>query len=133
MKSPEPTEEHKRALVDEALNRTPRGGFPEIERREGLRPGILFDWVDTYGPTRPPAPFSASHFWIGTTQQTAAEFHSYFEVPDSYWANEDISAIEAGVRFSIDLDDEYAYDDDLLLVIHHDLARPVAELIAECT
>lgn len=54
-------------------------------------------------------------------------------MPDSYWANEDISAIEAGVRFSIDLDDEYAYDDDLLLVIHHDLARPVAELIAECT
>jgi len=131
MESPQLPDEYKRALVDEALNRTPRGGFPEIERREGLQPGILFDWVDKYGPPSPPAPFSALHFWIGTTEQTAAEFQSYFEVPDSYWADENMTAIEAGVGFSIDLDDEYAFDDDLLLVIHHDLARPVAELIAE--
>lgn len=129
----QPTEDYQRTLVDEALNRTPRGGFPEIEQREGLVPGTLFEWVDRYGPPKPPAPFSALHFWIGTTPLNKAEFSSYFEVPDAYWQDEDASAIDAGVGFCIDLDDEYAYDDDLLLIIHHSAPRPIAELIAEST
>lgn len=133
MTTPQPTEDYQRALVDEALNRTPPGGFPEIEQREELAPGTLFDWVGTYGPRKPPAPFSALLFWIGTTQKTEAEFHSYFEVPASYWDDEDTSAIDAGVGFNIDLDDEQVYDECLLLSIHHNIPRPVADLIAEST
>lgn len=124
------TEAYKRALVDEALTRTPRGGFPEIERREGLRPGTLFDWVDAYGPPKLP---TALHFWIGTTAQTEAQFISNFEVPDSYWQDEEASAVDAGIGFSVDLDEEHVYDEDLLLVIHHDVPRSVSELVAEST
>ncbi|NMM91358.1 hypothetical protein B2J88_44855 [Rhodococcus sp. SRB_17] len=131
--NPRHSEEYKRHLVDEAFNRTPPGGFPEIERREGLTSGTLFDWVDTYGPPKPPAPFSALHFWIGTTEQTEAEFFAYFDVPDAYWKDEDVSAIDAGVGFNIDLDEAYAYDDDLLLSIHDDVPMLVAELIAQST
>lgn len=126
-------EERIRALVDEALTRTPRGGFPELERREKLTPGTLFDWVDRYGPPRPPAPFSALHFWIGSTTLDDERFFAYFDVPEAYWADEDLSAIDAGVGFNVDLGQEYAYDEDLLLVIRRDAPVPVAELVEEST
>lgn len=93
----------------------------------------MFDWVDRYGPPKLPAPFSALHFWIGNTHLDEAEFFAYFAVPDAYWEDEDSSAIDAGVGFSIDLGDEYVYDEDLLLIIHHDAPRPVSEIIAEST
>jgi hypothetical protein len=123
------TEDQIRALVDEALHRTPRGGFPELEKREGLKPGTLFDWVDEYGPSAPPAPFSALHFWIGTTTLSEEAFAAYFDVPDAYWADEDLSAVEAGIGFNVDLDEQYAYDEDLLLVTRLETPLPVSHLV----
>ncbi|MCK2021917.1 immunity 22 family protein [Microbacterium sp. kSW2-24] len=54
-------------------------------------------------------------------------------MPDSYWQDEEASAVDAGIGFSVDLDEEHVYDEDLLLVIHHDVPRSVAELVAEST
>lgn len=44
----------RKALVDEALHRTPTGGFAELEKRHDLRPGTLFDWVGNWGQHRRP-------------------------------------------------------------------------------
>lgn len=66
----------RKALVDEALNRTPTGGFSELEKRHSLKPGTLFDWVTELGPTPPPEPFSALHFWIGNTPLVSTTFCS---------------------------------------------------------
>ena len=122
-----------RALVDEALNRTPRGGFPEIEQRERLKPGTLFDWVERYGPPRPRLPFSALHFWIGSTELTEEQFGAYFDIPVEYWHYDELSATDVGIGFCVDLDEEYAYDEDLLLVVWLAEPVPVAQLVAHST
>lgn len=132
------TESDIRALVDEALTRTPRGGFPEIERREGLTPGVLFDWVERYGPPRPPMPFSALHFWIGNTPLSEHDFGMYFNYAEDYWAH-DVEDIEAGQEdmtgcgFCIDLNTRFLYDEDLLLVIWLAESAPVAQVVAHST
>lgn len=132
------SDDFKRQLVDEALNRTPRGGFPELEARHGLKPGTLFDWVETYGPPRPPAPFSALHFWIGTTAMSDADFGAYFDAADNYWSHEieDIEASDAdltGCGFCVDLGMRFLYDEDLLLVIRLDAPIAVSELVTMST
>jgi hypothetical protein len=132
------TENDIRALVDEVLNRTPRGGFPEIERREGLKPGTLFDWVEQYGPPRPPLPFSALHFWIGNTPLPEHDFGTYFDYAENYWSHEveDIEAAQedmTGCGFCIDLNMRFLYDEDLLLVIWLAKPVPVAQLVAHST
>lgn len=99
----------RQALVDEALHRTPKGGFPELEERHQLAPGTLFDWVKELGPAPPPTPFSALHFWLGNTPLDEATFYNYF----------------AGKKcgFCKDLHTRYRYDEDLLLIIY--LPEPV--------
>lgn len=132
------TDDFKRALVDEALNRTPRGGFPELEKRHGLKAGTLFDWVDQLGPPAAPAPFSALHFWIGNTTLSDADFGAYFDAADDYWSREveDIEASKAdvtGCGLCIDLGMRFLYDEDLLLVIRLEEAVPVRELVEMST
>jgi len=127
------SEAFKRELVDEALNRTPRGGFPELEKRHGLKPGTLFDWVETLGPPPPPAPFSSLHFWIGTTSLSDADFGAYFDAADEYWSHEveDIEAADTdltGCGLCVDLGMRFLYDEDLLLVIRLETPVPVREL-----
>jgi hypothetical protein len=125
-----------RLLVDEALNRTPKGGFPEIERREGLRPGTLFDWVDTYGML--PLPMSAVHVWAGVVSIDAGEFSRYFEHDPHYWDLE-VEQIEAagrdvtGCGFCVDLESSFLYDEDLLQVLWRDSPVAVARLLDEST
>lgn len=126
--------EFRLALVNEALNRTPSGGFPELEKRHGLKPGTLFDWVKTLGPTPPPLPFSAQHFWIGNTHQNPEAFGKYFEHSDSYWQLEvedieDASDDVTGCGFCQDTGRKFLYDEDLMLVIFEANALPVQELI----
>jgi hypothetical protein len=126
------------ALVDEALHRTPRGGFPELEKREGLKPGTLFGWVDTYGPPQPPRPFSALHVWIGTTAQDTDAFGSYFDHAPDYWEL-DLEVIEespvdrTGCGLCIDLGWKFLYDEDLLHVMWLPAPVPVSELLDETT
>lgn len=128
----------RKLLVDEALNRTPTGGFPELEKRHQLQPGTLFDWVEELGPTPPPAPFSALHFWIGNTALDEADFSRYFNHADDYW-DRDIEEIEAsdknltGCGFCEDLNSAFLYDEDLLLVIHLPRPVPVEEIVAHST
>ena len=128
----------RKALVDEALNRTPGGGFPELEKRHHLKPGTLFDWVDELGPTPPPAPFSALHFWIGNTPLGEPEFARYFEHADSYWdlevediegSSEDVT----GCAFCQDLGRKFLFDEDLLLVIWLPEPIPVAAIVGQST
>jgi Immunity protein 22 len=134
MKKNDHSDEFKRLLVDEALNRTPRGGFPELEARHGLKPGTLFDWVKAYGPPSPPAPFSALHFWIGTTPLSDEDFGAYFDAADDYWSHEveDIETSDSdltGCGFCVDLGMRFLYDEDLLLVIRLDAPVAVRELV----
>lgn len=128
----------RKALVDEALNRTPTGGFPELEKRHRLKPGTLFDWVTELGPTPPPEPFSALHFWIGNTPLSEHDFLQYFEHADRYWdlevegienATEDVT----GCSFCKDLGRKFLYDDDLLLVIWLPAPVPIAGLVRHST
>ncbi|PJJ65405.1 immunity 22 family protein [Compostimonas suwonensis] len=132
------TEEFIRALVDEALNRTPPGGFPELEKRHGLRAGTLFDWVERYGPSLPPRPFSALHFWLGTSTLDEAAFGAYFDHDPAYWSLE-VEEIESapadvtGCGFSVDLGERFLYDDDLLQVMWRSEPVPVRELVDETT
>ncbi|MGA1835902.1 immunity 22 family protein [Herbiconiux sp. 11R-BC] len=125
----------KRALVDEALNRTPPGGFPELERRHGLRAGSLFDWVAEHGGMDPPPP-SATHFWIGTTGLDEAAFCSYFDHDPAYWSLE-VDEIErapadvTGCAFSVDLGERFLYDEELLWVSWRPTTVPAGELIEE--
>lgn len=128
------SEAFKRELVDEALNRTPPGGFPELEKRHGLKPGTLFDWVETLGPPPPPAPFSSLHLWIGTTPLSHADFGAYFDAADDYWSHEveDIEAADTdltGCGFCVDLGMRFLYDEDLLLVIRLETPVAVRELV----
>ena len=128
----------RKALVEEALNRTPTGGFPELEKRHKLKPGTLFDWVDELGPTPPPAPFSALHFWIGNTPFSEEDFFQYFAHADEYW-NLEVEDIESatedvtGCGFCKDLGRKFLYDDDLLLVIWLPAPVPVDELVRQST
>jgi len=132
------SDDFKRQLVDEALNRTPRGGFPELEARHGLKPGTLFGWVETYGPPSPPEPFSALHFWIGTTTMSDEDFGAYFDAGPDYWSHE-VEDIEAsnvdltGCGFCVDLGMRFLYDEDLLLVIRLEAPVAVDELLAMST
>lgn len=131
------SEEFRLALVWEALTRTPTGGFPELERREGLKPGTLFDWVEELGPTWE-APFSSLHFWIGRTEQTEGEFWRYFDHAENYWdlAVEEVEAAEqdvTGCGFCIDTEMKFLYDEDLLQVIWFDDPVPVRTAIDEST
>ncbi|SEK17018.1 MULTISPECIES: immunity 22 family protein [unclassified Variovorax] len=132
------SDDFKRQLVDEALNRTPTGGFPELEKRHGLKSGTLFDWVETYGPPSPPAPFSALHFWIGTTTMSEADFGAYFDAADDYWSHE-VEDIEdsdvdlTGCGFCVDMGMRFLYDEDLLLVIRLDAPVAVRELVEMST
>ncbi|WP_039050831.1 immunity 22 family protein [Comamonas thiooxydans] len=128
----------RKALVDEALNRTPGGGFPELEKRHHLKPGTLFDWVDELGPTPPPAPFSALHFWIGNTPLGEPEFARYFEHADNYWdlevediegSSEDVT----GCGFCQDLGRKFLFDEDLLLAIWLPEPVPVAAIAGQST
>ena len=109
----------RQALVDEALHRTPKGGFPELEERHQLAPGTLFDWVKELGPAPPPAPFSALHFWLGNTPLDEAAFYNYF----------------AGKKcgFCKDLHTRYRYDEDLLLIIYLPKPVPVEEIVGHST
>ena len=133
---PEHSEAFQRALVDEALNRTPTGGFPELERRHGLKAGVLFDWVERFGQDAPPAPFAALHVWVGTTDLDEHEFSAYFDNDPSYW-DLDEHELEAapqdvtGCGFSIDLGERHLYDEDLLQVIWRPHAVAVRDLLAE--
>lgn len=126
-------EAFRRQLVDEAIKRTPAGGFPELEKRHGLQPGTLFDWVEELGPARLPAPFSAHHVWIGSTSLDDRAFHRYFDNDPAYWDIEE-EVIEkseedvTGCGFCRDLGMKYLYDEDLLLVIYEATAISVAEL-----
>ncbi|HEY4199303.1 MAG TPA: immunity 22 family protein [Devosiaceae bacterium] len=127
-------EAFRRELVDEALNRTPRGGFPELEKRHGLRAGTLFDWVEELGPPAPPAPFSAQHFWIGNTALSAKDFGRYFDHDPGYWQIEQDELGSAGpdvtgCEFCRDIGSRYLYDEDLMLVIHETDPMPVAKLV----
>ncbi|QXZ09507.1 immunity 22 family protein [Comamonas sp. Y33R10-2] len=128
----------RKALVDEALNRTPTGGFPELEKRHQLKPGTLFGWVDELGPTPPPAPFSALHFWIGNTTLNEEAFGQYFAYSDDYWALE-VEDIESashdvtGCGFCQDICSPYLYDEDLLLVIWLPQAVSIAEIVGHST
>jgi len=128
----------RKALVDEALNRTPGGGFPELEKRHRLKPGTLFDWVEELGPTPPPAPFSALHFWIGNTPLGEAEFGRYFDYADSYWELE-VEDIESssedvtGCGFCRDLSRKFLFDEDLLLMIWLPEPVSVAALVRHST
>lgn len=138
MTSNSPTDDFKRQLVDEALNRTPSGGFPELEARHGLKPGTLFDWVDTFGPSSAPAPFSALHFWVGTTAMSDEDFAAYFEPAAGYWSHEveDIEASDTdvtGCGFCIDMGMRFLHDEDLMLVIRLDAPVAVSELVAMST
>ncbi|CAM4386272.1 Immunity protein 22 [Comamonas aquatilis] len=128
----------RKALVDEALHRTPTSGFAELEKRHDLRPGTLFDWVGELGPTPPPAPFSALHFWIGNTELNAEQFGKYFDHADSYWTQEaeDIESASnnvTGCGFCQDIDSKFLYDEDLMLVIHESSSMPVQELVQMST
>ncbi|WP_423605358.1 immunity 22 family protein [Sphingomonas sp. MS122] len=121
--------------MDEALNRTPTGGFPELEQPHGLPAGTLFDWVEKFGPAPPPAPFSALHFWIGSTELDETQFGAYFDNPPSYWQLdvEDIEAVGSdvtGCGFCRDLGRKLLYDEDLLLVIWLEVPVPVEEIVA---
>lgn len=133
----EHTEEYRRALVNEALTRTPRGGFPELEVREGLKPGTLFDWVEALGP-RWEMPFSALHFWIGTTSLSEEDFWRYFEHADSYWEL-DVDEVESadrdvtGCGFCVDVGMRFLYDDDLMQVIWFEDRKPIRTVIDEST
>lgn len=132
------SQEFRQALVDEALNRTPRGGFPELEKRHGLKPGTLFDWVEKLGPTSPPLPFSALHFWIGNTGLSPEIFGEYFEHADNYWELEveDIESASSdvtGCGFCQDIGSKFLYDEDLMLVIHEAQPMPVQELVQMST
>ena len=125
-------------LVDEALHRTPSGGFPELERRHGLAPGTLFDWVDRYGPPPAPRPFDARHVWIGTTELDETTFLEYFDNDPSYWELEDdeietATADVTGCGFSIDLRERYLYDEDLLQVMWRPHPVSIRELVDETT
>ena len=128
----------RKALVDEALNRTPGGGFPELEKRHRLKPGTLSDWVEELGPTPPPAPFSALHFWIGNTPLGEPEFAHYFEHADSYWELE-VEDIESskqdvtGCGFCQDLGRQFLFDEDLLLMIWLPEPVPVSALVSHST
>lgn len=127
-------EAFRRELVDEAMNRTPIGGFPELEKRHGLRPGTLFDWVEELGAGLPPLPFSAQHFWIGVTPLDADEFHRYFDNNPGYWDIDQEQLEQAshdltGCGFCRDLGRKYLYDEDLLLVAHEPAAVPVADMV----
>lgn len=132
------SQKFRKTLVDEALNRTPSGGFHELERRHDLKPGTLFDWVKTLGPTPPPLPFSAQHFWIGNTRQTPQAFGKYFEHADSYWQLE-VEDIEdakddvTGCGFCQDTGRKFLYDEDLMLVILEANAQPVQQLVQMST
>lgn len=138
MASSQHSDDFKRQLVDEALNRTPSGGFPELEKRHGLKPGTLFGWVDTYGPPSPPAPFSALHFWVGTTALSDEDFGPYFDAGKDYWSHE-VEDIEAssvdltGCGFCIDMGMRFLYDEDLLLVIRLEAPVAVRELVEMST
>lgn len=128
------SQEFRQGLVDEALNRTPSGGFPELEKRHGLKPGTLFDWVKALGPTPPPLPFSAQHFWIGSTRQTPEAFGKYFEHADSYWQLEiedieDASDDVTGCGFCQDTGRKFLYDEDLMLVLLEANDLPVQKLV----
>ncbi|MGW6378095.1 immunity 22 family protein [Rhodococcus sp. NPDC055112] len=132
------SDEFIRAVVDEALHRTPPGGFPELEERRGLTPGTLFDWVEQYGPPSPPRPFSALHFWIGNTSLDEATFGSYFDHDAAYWSL-DVEDIEratgdvTGCGFSADLGERFLYDDDLLQVIWMPTPVSVRDVVDEST
>lgn len=131
-------EAYIRALVDEALNRTPTGGFPALEKREGLKSGTLFDWVATYGPPRPERPFESLHFWIGNATQGEEAFMRYFDHAGNYWdlEVEDIEAAPGdvtGCGFCIDAGMKFLYDEDLLQVIWFPEPVPVRRIIDEST
>jgi hypothetical protein len=124
-----------RSIVDEAMNRTPAGGFPELEKRHKLKPGTLFDWVEKYAAL-PPQPFSASHVWIGETTLDEAGFHTYFDHDPAYWNISDdeleTASVDAtGCGFSIDLGERYLYDEDLLQVVWQAVPVPVRDLLDE--
>lgn len=134
MKKKNYPEAFRRQLVDEALNRTPAGGFPELEKRHGLPAGILFDWVEELDLSQPPAPFSAQHFWIGTTALNADDFGRYFDHDPTYWDMDDEDLEKAdrdltGCGFCQDIGSRYLYDEDLMLVICEPAPLPVADLV----
>lgn len=140
MSKPSYTDAFRRLLVDEALNRTPTGGFPELEKRHGLKPGTLFDWVEELGGEigagLSSAPFSALHVWIGTTGASEAEFARYLGHDPAYWqADEERRETAAedltGCGFCRDLGLRYLYDEDLMLAVHLPAAVPVGEMIDE--
>ena len=130
------TPEFIRDLVDEALHRTPSGGFPELEKLHGLKSGTLFDWVEQFGPPAPPRPFSSLHFWLGTSPLDAEAFSAYFDHDPAYWSLE-IDEIESAVAdvtgcgLSIDLGKRFLYDEDLLQVMWRPTPVPVRELVDE--
>ena len=132
------SEDEIRRLVDEALHHTPRGGYPELEKREGLKPGTLFDWVDQYGPPRQPLPFESLHFWIGTADQGEDAFWRYFGHAENYWDLE-VEEIEAatgdvtGCGFCIDAGLKFLYDEDLMQLIWFDEPVPVRQIVDEST
>lgn len=134
MPKKEYTEAFRLELVDEAMNRTPAGGFPELEKRHGLPPGTLFDWVEELGPALPPRPFSGHHVWIGDTALDFDAFHRYFDNDPNYWEIDEEALERAdhdltGCGFCRDLGRKHLYDEDLLLVAVEPAAIPVAEMI----
>ncbi|CAN7511122.1 immunity 22 family protein [Polaromonas sp. LjRoot131] len=132
------TEEHhpdefKRKVVTEAYCATPQGGYPEVAARYGLEPRLIFDWVREFFPP-PPAPFSSTHVWIGTTAQSLEEFNRYFSHADDYWDEEDRDALSpsaTGCGFCIDLDTQYLYDGDLMYHQYFASAVSVQTLVKE--
>ena len=130
--------EFRQALVHEALHRTPKGGFPELEQRHHLPPGTLFDWVKELGPKPRPIPFSALHFWIGNTTLDEASFGRYFDHAENYWDLEpedleDSPENLTGCGFCQDIQSRYLYDEDLLLVIWLPAPVAVAEIVGHST
>lgn len=140
MSKPVHSEAFRRELVDEALNRTPTGGFPELEKRHGLKPGTLFDWVEELGGELGAAlgssPFSALHVWIGTTSASEAEFAHYLDHDPAYWQadeerRETATEDPTGCGFCRDLGLRYLYDEDLMLAVYLPAPVQVGEMIDE--
>ena len=127
------SEEFKRQVVAEAL--TSARGFPAVAEQHGLAPGLVFEWVDRYGPPRPPAPFSALHVWVGQTPADRDAFLSYFAHADDYWEvwedTEDDDGDVTGCAFCVDLGEKHLYDEDLLLAFHSPSPIALEQLMDE--
>ncbi|WP_219816970.1 immunity 22 family protein [Arthrobacter sp. GMC3] len=125
-----------RSLVDEALNRTRPEHWPELESSHGLVPGTLTDWVDRFGIEIVALPFSSLHIWIGESPLDVERFGEYFDHDPAYWDLE-VEDIEiattdiTGCRFSIDLNERFLYDEDLLHTVWIPTPVRVRDLIDE--